>query len=578
MRAPLQTTWLLWNTLPRMRLSRPPPSHLISPITHAHVSGHSSSFSTSRHQDAFSISTHKSEITVSPSPSAVSSDSYFEPKGASRKDLRLRYRLASVIFLYFLNGWGDGVTGTALPYFRAAFHLSYMTSSLLFVATMIGFMSGTLLVPRIMNFLGLFYLCDHKLAFLPISPWRIALSRPKPNTIGHSASQARYVMLVLASLGPPVTFVMMGSKQGFPTMFMAYIVIAFARALLTASLNVFLSERRSKCLGYAFGVWSTVLFVKSLSVSYTVLGFGAVASPLIFQATAGAGLPWAHFYFGSLASPSCSSSVTPLIIISQVLAAASWVFLGITFYPTAREFAMDRKHALAEARSPPPTSDSDGAPDTSEATSIPPPTPSASPLRLIATMPYQWADFVVYPSVLRQGLVVQYLLAERQRKPKDCGIRYIRFLGRHNHFSRRLELFLSQNFIYPPQIYNSMLSVKVCTIHCTISSPDPYTLGLALSMQLLIMLINSNIENAVSASLIGAFFVEVRLPSMAIISAAGSLGNAIFPFVTGVITTKYSMRCWSYMTVTQAAVLFCTWYLFPTRQPLRRAVARPALN
>lgn len=88
----------------------PPPSTLISPITHAHVSGHSSSFSTSRHQDALSI--HKSEITVSPtvSPSTtvVSDDSYFEAKRTSSRDLRLKYRLASVIFLYFLNGWGDG--------------------------------------------------------------------------------------------------------------------------------------------------------------------------------------------------------------------------------------------------------------------------------------------------------------------------------------------------------------------------------------------------------------------------------------------------------------------------------------
>jgi hypothetical protein len=97
---------------------------------------------------------------------------------------------------------------------------------------------GTLLVPRIMNFLGLFYLGDPKLALLPISPFRIAFSSPPPNAVGYSASQARYLALILASFGPPINYIMMGSKQGFPTMFMAYVVVAFARAVSTGTCNV----------------------------------------------------------------------------------------------------------------------------------------------------------------------------------------------------------------------------------------------------------------------------------------------------------------------------------------------------
>ncbi|KAF7339651.1 MFS domain-containing protein [Mycena sanguinolenta] len=517
-----------------------PPSNVISPVTHAHVSGHSSSFSTSRHQDALSM--HKSELAVSPSgsASAVSSDSYFERKSMSKKDLRLKYRLASVIFLYFLNGWGDGVTGTALTYFEAEFHLSYMVSSLLFVATTCGFVSGTFLVTRGMNFLGLFYLADHKLAFFPTSPWRIAFSRPSRNTVGHSPSQARYLMLIIASLGSPTAFVLMGLKIGFPAMFVAYICIAFARAFLTASLNVFLAERPFKCMGYAYG-------------------FGAVVSPLIFQATAAAGLPWAHFYFGSLVSGS------PDLL--------GFVFLSITFYPTALEFEMDRKNALSDSstcRSSPSTPYSDDVPDVSVANLIPPAAPPpVVTLRLISAMPYQWA--ITLFSLLycgtettTQGLVVQYLLAERGADPKTVGYTTSGFWAgitisrvSWSYFSSRIS-FTGRKYI----------------IQCTLGPRQSASVAGFLTQ---------------GTSLIGLFFgpvfpaclelandilpAEVSMISMAIISAGGSLGNAIFPFATGVITTEFSMRAWPHMTVAQVAVLFCSWYLFPTRQPSARAVA-----
>lgn len=78
---------------------------LISPLSDAHISGHLSCFSTSRHHDA--LSNHKSVDLVSPSDSAFSDGSYFEARNPP-KDLRLKWRLASALFLYFLNGWGDG--------------------------------------------------------------------------------------------------------------------------------------------------------------------------------------------------------------------------------------------------------------------------------------------------------------------------------------------------------------------------------------------------------------------------------------------------------------------------------------
>ncbi|KAJ7786087.1 major facilitator superfamily domain-containing protein [Mycena metata] len=533
-----------------------------APLTLIHTSGHLTSFSTSRHHDA--LSTHKSDITASPSDSAASTDTYFELKPAPGKDSRLKWRVASVIFLYFLNGWGDGVTGTALPYFRAEFHLSYMTSSLLFVGTTCGFTSGTLFLPHIMAVLGHFYLSDPKLALR--SPFRIALSRPSPKSIGHSAVQARSLVVLLFSIGSPISFIMMGSKQGLPTMFMAYIVLSFARAVLTAPLNSFMSEGNSKRFGYAFGFWS----------------LGAVASPLIFQLTAAAGLPWSHFYFGSL-----------------VLTAANFMFLSVTFYPTALEFAIDRKNALAQAdsragRSPPPTPDTDDVPDSSNVVSNRP--PPANQLRLLSRMPYQWAVSVfalLYcgSETTTQGLVVQYLLAERSGNPHTAGYVTSGFWAGVT-ISRIAWSYFSSSITFTGRKYIIQAAIGA---HCFLVGRSFLTFtdvapALALGMQLLIWLYNSNIENAVSASLIGLFFgpifpaclelandllpVELKMLSMAIISASGSLGSAIFPFITGVITTRYSMRDWSYITVTQAVVLSIAWSLFPTRQPVRQPMHR----
>lgn len=89
----------------------PAATHLISPISNAHVSAQSSSSSTSRHQDALSI--HKSDLAISPSGSALDGDSYFEPEITQKKNLRLRWRLASTLVLYFLNGWADGGDNSA---------------------------------------------------------------------------------------------------------------------------------------------------------------------------------------------------------------------------------------------------------------------------------------------------------------------------------------------------------------------------------------------------------------------------------------------------------------------------------
>lgn len=206
-------------------------------------------------------------------------------------------------------------------------------------------------------------------------------------------------------------------------------------------------------------------------------GLGAVASPLVFQVTVAAGLPWPHFYFGSLVNLPLSKTNTPLTSHPQVLAAVNYMFLGITFMPTAREFSTDRKKAFDEADahsrlSPPPTPDS--KPDIASGTSIHSTPPNrkysscsshpslklvVSELRLVSSMPYQWAvsllvlfycgrsvcafpdhygtliirkrnhrtgpgeqcSFPIPRGSFNDSQIVQYLLAERSANPNTVG-------------------------------------------------------------------------------------------------------------------------------------------------------------
>ena len=60
-----------------------------------------------------------------------------------------------------------------------------------------------------------------------------------------------------------------------------------------------------------------------------LLGLGGVASPLVCQTIIDMGIPWSHFYLGSL-----------------VLSAFNVAFLVITFQPTTTEFLTDRENAL----------------------------------------------------------------------------------------------------------------------------------------------------------------------------------------------------------------------------------------
>lgn len=104
-----------------------------------------------------------------------------------------------------------------------------------------------------MDILGRFRVQRNQSTFLSFIP----IFHKRDGDLGKSDSQARYLVLVLASLIHATYFVLMGSRSGFPVMFLAYVLSAFSRALLTGMSFAF----NSRCQ-------RTDLIIRSASVSF----------------------------------------------------------------------------------------------------------------------------------------------------------------------------------------------------------------------------------------------------------------------------------------------------------------------
>ncbi|OSD05986.1 hypothetical protein PYCCODRAFT_1067445 [Trametes coccinea BRFM310] len=105
-------------------------------------------------------------------------------------------------------------------------------------------------------------------------------------------------------------------------------------------------------------------------------------------------------------------------------------------------------------------------------------------------------------------------------------------------------------------------------------------------MNILILLVPSFIENAVSTAIIGTVYgpvfpanlaaardllpAELHMVSLAIIAACASFGAALFPFITGLLSTTVGARTFPYITIAQTVAMFCIWILSPSRLPARQ--------
>ncbi|KAI0724319.1 MFS general substrate transporter [Cerioporus squamosus] len=460
---------------------------------------------------------------------------------------RTKIRLTAAFFALLTLGWGDGVTGTLLPYFKRDFHLSFMTSSLLFVASAAGYALGTLCIEFVTSFLGRAYFSATKIpTVLPLpASRRGGLQQPTDEgdatVLGFSIHRCRFFTLALMSVCHSTFFMIMGSKSGFASMLVAYAISAFSRSFILATLH------------RAFG------------------------APLVCQSIIATGIRWANFYFGSL-----------------VLSAINTSLLVFAFWPTRTELIRDADFAWALMRSSPPPSPDAATVATKETAQPPSPTRSIAPIlpKKTSVGPRTYAAAVRKPKLWAsaifsmlytgsesstQGFIVVYLLSIRSANPDTVGYVTSGFWG-GMAISRFLWGYLGGIVTFRQRKW----IIQGC-IHgqdTVIDTPPP---AVAFCMHLLIWFVPSCIENAVSAAVVGLVYgpiypanigiardllpAELHLVSLAIVAAFGSLGAALFPFITGTLSTLVGPRTLPIVTVSQCVAMFGLWILFPSQPP-----------
>ncbi|KAI0762624.1 MFS general substrate transporter [Fomes fomentarius] len=462
-----------------------------------------------------------------------------------------KIRLTSAFFALFVLGWGDGVTGTLLPYFKNDFDLSFMTSSLLFVASAAGYSCGTISVEFITRFLGQGRFFATKAPSVLSSPWSFGRKNQEGITtvVGFSSSRCRFLTLVLASIAHSTFFMIMGTKSGFPSMLVAYALSAFSRSFILGT-NVYVSTVSKRGLGYMYGSWAV----------------GAFGAPLVCQSIIATGIRWANFYFGSL-----------------VLSALNTSFLTYAFMPTRNELQRDADFAWSLLRSSPPSPDvasaftvGDSQPSPAHSTapvlqkreSAGP--RSKQPYSIALRKPKLWASAIF--SMLytgsessTQGFIVIYLLNMRAANPNTVGYVTSGFWA-GMAISRFVWGYMGSIVTFRQRKW----IVQGCIL-------------IAACMHLLIWFVPSCIENAVSAAVVGLVYgpiypanigiardllpTEVHLVSLAIVAAFGSFGAALFPFITGTLLTAVGPRTLPYITISQCVAMFALWTSFPSHPP-----------
>lgn len=525
----------------------------ITQLSHLGPDDHENAFSPESLARTPSTATY---VDVFPTDAQSRKNSFEKEAEVLTPSLEFEYltrRLLTTYFIYFVCGWGDGVTATVLPSFEKDFGLSYTTCSLLFTGSTVGSVVGTILLERIVNFLGQFYPSLDQHSYLPAVPFFDRLftkdvSTALPCGVGYSPTKARFSSLVLGGLLHPLFFIVMGTARNYPALLLAYVIAAFARSFWTSSSNFYVVSTPKKPLGVLLGCWC----------------IGSFSAPLVCQTLMAEGILWKHFYLGSLVISAIALSLT--------------IF---SFRPTRNEFLTDRKAAL-DAIQITPSAHSPGT-DTiiqpfheekvrgSSACRVNAQSPPST-LLLALSMPYQWA-FSLFAFIYGgsettfQGFIVTYLLTNRGSSPDTVGYVSSGFWG-GMATSRILWGYYCTGLTFTQRKH----IIHACT-------------GVSFFMTILIWFVNSTIENALSSAVVGLMYGpifpgtlglcnnvlprDVHMVSMAILTAVASVGSAVLPFMTGIISNKDGMRVFCYVTVSQTVAMFVLWLFFPSSPRVR---------
>ncbi|KAH6917528.1 major facilitator superfamily domain-containing protein [Coprinopsis sp. MPI-PUGE-AT-0042] len=451
---------------------------------------------------------------------------------ASRE--KVAVRLVAGFFAFFCCGWTDGALATILPFLMRDFNLNFATSSLLYVASTIGFVGGTFVLEFILQRLGRIHPSRTRFSWLPYHPFS-RKNTADATSCRHSAAQALHLALVYATCLFSLYFCLMGSKTGFPALFVAYVMLAFSRAVLGGCLNPFFTSVAPMHLSYAHATWS----------------FGTVVAPLVCQTVLSKGIAWPYFFFGSL-----------------ILAASNILLISTAFAPTPSELEDERRKATCDSQ---PSSGMTTPTDIKEKYfPLPKPAPPTSALRLVLSHPFQWVACLFVglyygTETTSQAFIVTYLLGHRHADPKTAGYVPAGFFA-GVMTGRIIWGIFSQKASYERR--------RIAVFGCLL---------VTVIMQILIIFIDSVTANTLSVVFVGLTFgpmfpaavnmisdtypSEQKLLGMAILASGSSLGCAILPLVLGVLMSSKGVHILPYWNTALTAATLAVWACLPSHIP-----------
>jgi hypothetical protein len=124
---------------------------------------------------------------------------------------------------------------TVLPHLMEDFNITFMTGSLFYAASTIGFLTGTFLLERILKQLGRISRTGTRTSLFPFYP-SISKRTGVDAGVRFSPLQARLLAVIMSGFLHGMFFVIMGTRGGFPAIFVAHSTAAFARSILTGTL------------------------------------------------------------------------------------------------------------------------------------------------------------------------------------------------------------------------------------------------------------------------------------------------------------------------------------------------------
>lgn len=459
----------------------------------------------------------RSSIAASVAASDGNSPPHKLPPMTSRNPPQNLWRIVSVCLLNFGNGYLDAAPGALLPHIEAYYKVSYSVVSLIWMANAVGFIAVACL--------------SHKI--------RPLLGRQKSLTLG---------CLFLCTM---YSIVLSGTR--FPAIVVAFFFGGLGMAITLAQANVFLAglDKGSKYLGFCHG-------------SY---GVGATISPLLATVMVTNGVPWHYAYLINLGLALATGSMVWYSFRGADIDLQPWdeeheplITDEITPVQTAEGLELGDM-SLASRRV------STSAPRKGET--------HWDLMKLALKNKITWIMalcvlFYQGSEVSMAGWIVTYLIDYRHGNPNAVGYVASGFWGGLTVgrlvVARPVHVYLG--------IRRSVLvlsAITVILVVLTWTLPNAIAAGVCVSLAGVAIGPSYILLITMAAKIIPR---KIQIVSITIMTAFGSLGGAIFPFLVGLL----SQSAGTYVVLPVFVALYCTMMLLWGCLPNAERIEKGGVN